>query len=84
MNYNEFGHLDKEEDEAALGYQIGPKSVITFPSGGQRLPDRGFYEIKGWPGPAGAPFVPWRYPPMAGRSGTLPSSRGLHSAWTTA
>ena len=24
----------------------------------------------GWPGPAGAPFVPWRSPPMAGRSGT--------------
>ena len=37
----------------------------------------------GWPGPAGAPFVPWRYPPMAGRSGTSPRSRGLHNAWRT-
>lgn len=52
LNYNEFGHLDKEPDEAALGYQIGPKSVITHPSGGQLLPGRGFYEIKGlaWSG----------------------------------
>jgi sulfane dehydrogenase subunit SoxC len=52
INYNEFGHLDKEEDEAALGYQIGPKSVITYPSGSQQLPGKGFYEIKGlaWSG----------------------------------
>jgi sulfane dehydrogenase subunit SoxC len=52
MNYNEFGHLDKEAEEAALGYQIGPKSVITYPSGSQQLPGRGFYEIKGlaWSG----------------------------------
>ncbi|MBV8745166.1 MAG: molybdopterin-dependent oxidoreductase [Xanthobacteraceae bacterium] len=52
MNYNEFGHLDKEPEEAALGYQIGPKSVITHPSGGQQLPGRGFYEIRGlaWSG----------------------------------
>jgi sulfane dehydrogenase subunit SoxC len=52
MNYNEFGHLDKEAEEAALGYQIGPKSVITHPSGGQQLSGRGFYEIRGlaWSG----------------------------------
>jgi sulfane dehydrogenase subunit SoxC len=52
MNYNEFGHLDREPRDAALGYQIGPKSVITYPSGGQQLPGRGFYEIKGlaWSG----------------------------------
>jgi hypothetical protein len=37
---------------AALEYQIGPKSVITFPSGDQRLPGKGFYEISGlaWSG----------------------------------
>ncbi len=29
MNYNDYGHLDQEPKEAALGYQIGPKSVIT-------------------------------------------------------
>jgi DMSO/TMAO reductase YedYZ molybdopterin-dependent catalytic subunit/mono/diheme cytochrome c family protein len=52
MNYNEFGHLDKEAEEAALGYQIGPKSVITSPSGGQQLLGRGFVEIRGlaWSG----------------------------------
>src|SRR6187397_1370855 len=31
MNYNDFGHLDQDRDEAALGYQVGPKSVITRP-----------------------------------------------------
>ena len=38
--------------EAALGYQNGPKSVITRPSGGQQLSGRGFYEITGlaWSG----------------------------------
>ena len=52
INYNEFGHLDRESEEAALGYQIGPKSVITHPSGGQQLPGKGFYEISGlaWSG----------------------------------
>ena len=36
-------------------FEMGPKSVITRPSGGQRLPSRGFYEITGlaWSG-AGA------------------------------
>ena len=34
MNYNDYGHLDREPKVAALGLQIGPKSVITFPSGG--------------------------------------------------
>src|SRR5512134_880623 len=52
MNYNDFGHLDRDPKVAALEYQIGPKSVITFPSGGHQLPGRGFYEIRGlaWSG----------------------------------
>jgi sulfane dehydrogenase subunit SoxC len=52
MNYNDYGHLEKGEKEAALAFQIGPKSVITKPSGGQQLPGRGFYEISGlaWSG----------------------------------
>ena len=54
MNYNDFGHLHQDQDKkvAALAYQIGPKSVITFPSGEQRLPGKGFYEIRGlaWSG----------------------------------
>jgi sulfane dehydrogenase subunit SoxC len=52
MNYNDFGHMDSDAKVAALDYQIGPKSVITYPSGGQQLPGRGFYEISGlaWSG----------------------------------
>ena len=52
MTYNDYGHLRQDPDGAALGYQIGPKSVITFPSGGQQLPGRGFYEVSGlaWSG----------------------------------
>ena len=51
-NYNDYGHLQTAPEEAALGFQIGPKSVITRPSGGQQLPGRGFYEISGlaWSG----------------------------------
>jgi sulfane dehydrogenase subunit SoxC len=52
VNYNEYGHLRPDTKDAALGYQIGPKSVITFPSGGQQLLGRGFYEVRGlaWSG----------------------------------
>ena len=52
MTYNDYGHLRREPENAALGYQIGPKSVITFPCSGQQLPGRGFYQISGlaWSG----------------------------------
>src|SRR5215813_449781 len=52
MNYNDFGHLRADAKELALSEQIGPKSVITYPSGGQQLPGKGFYEISGlaWSG----------------------------------
>jgi sulfane dehydrogenase subunit SoxC len=52
MTYNDYGHLRQDADDAALSYQIGPKSVITVPSGGQQLPGRGFYEVRGlaWSG----------------------------------
>ena len=52
MTYNDYGHLHQDSDTAALGMQIGPKSVITFPSGEQQLPGPGFYEISGlaWSG----------------------------------
>ena len=52
MTYNDYGHLRQEHDETALGYQIGPKSVITFPSAGHQLEGKGFYEISGlaWSG----------------------------------
>ena len=55
MTYDDYGHINPDPKVAALTHQIGPKSVITFPSGGQQLPGRGFYEISGlaWSG-AGA------------------------------
>src|SRR5579864_5218534 len=48
-------HITSDPRAAALVQQIGPKSVITFPSGSQQLPGKGFYEISGlaWSG-AGA------------------------------
>ena len=52
MTYNDYGHITKEPKVAALVFQWGPKSVITFPSGGQQLPGSGFYQISGlaWSG----------------------------------
>lgn len=52
MTYNDYGHLRQDPADAALSYQIGPKSVITQPSGGQQLPGTGFYEVRGlaWSG----------------------------------
>ena len=53
--YNDYGHRKQDPKEVALGLQVGPKSVITFPSGGQKLSSPGMYEISGlaWSG-AGA------------------------------
>src|SRR5258706_8337523 len=52
MTYNDYGHLQKDPKVVALTNQIGPKSVITFPAAGQKLPGPGFYEISGlaWSG----------------------------------
>ena len=55
MTYDDYGHINPDPKVAALTHQIGPKSVITFPSGEHRLHGPGFYEISGlaWSG-AGA------------------------------
>ena len=55
MTYDDYGHIQPDARAAALTNQIGPKSVITFPSGGQQLMGPGFYHISGlaWSG-AGA------------------------------
>jgi len=52
MTYNDYGHIAADPKVAALGTQLGPKSIITFPSGGQKLLGPGFYEITGlaWSG----------------------------------
>ena len=52
MTYDDYGHINPDPKVAALTHQIGPKSVITFPSGGQQLSGPGFYEVSGlaWSG----------------------------------
>ncbi len=52
MTYNDYGHIQADPKAAALTFEWGPKSVITFPSGGQQIPAKGFYQITGlaWSG----------------------------------
>jgi sulfane dehydrogenase subunit SoxC len=52
MTYDDYGHINADPKAAALALQIGPKSVITYPSAGQQLAGPGFYEIGGlaWSG----------------------------------
>lgn len=52
MTYNDYGHISSDKEDAALTLQWGPKSVITFPSGGQKLGGHGTYQISGlaWSG----------------------------------
>jgi sulfane dehydrogenase subunit SoxC len=55
MAWHESGNnADTNTDGKGLWFrfELGPKSVITRPSGGQRLPGPGFYEITGlaWTG----------------------------------
>jgi sulfane dehydrogenase subunit SoxC len=55
MSWHESGNnADTRPDGKGLWFrfELGPKAVITRPSGGQRLPGHGFYEITGlaWSG----------------------------------
>src|SRR5215475_14371752 len=52
MTYNDYGHISADPKLAALNLTWGPKSVITSPSGGQKLPGPGIYQITGlaWSG----------------------------------
>jgi sulfane dehydrogenase subunit SoxC len=54
MTYNEFGRYTSVDPKSVkpLPFIQGPKSVITFPSGEQQLPERGHYQISGlaWSG----------------------------------
>ena len=54
MTFNEYDRYTSRQDPRAnsFNFEQGPKSVITFPSGDQKLPGRGFYEIAGlaWSG----------------------------------
>jgi sulfane dehydrogenase subunit SoxC len=52
MTYNDYGHIQADPKAAALSFEWGPKSVITFPSGGQKLTAKGIYQLTGlaWSG----------------------------------
>ena len=52
MTYNDYGPSQSGPERRRADHQIGPKSVITYPSGGQQLSGPGFYEITGlaWSG----------------------------------
>ena len=52
MTYDDYGHINPDPKVAALTHMIGPKSVITFPSGSQKLEGPGVYQISGlaWSG----------------------------------
>ena len=53
MTYNDMERYTSVDTKAVkLNYEQGPKSVITFPSGEQQLPERGHYQITGlaWSG----------------------------------
>jgi len=52
MTYNDYGHISADPKVAAFNLQWGPKSIITSPSGGQKLPGPGVYQITGlaWSG----------------------------------
>ena len=52
MTYNDYGHIHQDPKVAELSFEWGPKSVITYPSGGHKLPGHGTYQISGlaWSG----------------------------------
>jgi sulfane dehydrogenase subunit SoxC len=52
MTYNDYGHIHQDPKVAELSFEWGPKSVITYPSGGHKLPGHGPYQISGlaWSG----------------------------------
>jgi sulfane dehydrogenase subunit SoxC len=52
LSMDDFGHLRRTPAAAALGQSWGPKSIIQYPSGSMKLPEKGWYEIAGlaWSG----------------------------------
>ena len=73
MTYDDYGHINPDPKVAALTHQIGPKSVITFPSGDSSCPAADSTKSAAWPGPVAAPFARLRSPPTAARAGRTPS-----------
>ena len=48
LTYNDYGHIRNDPKAVTLTHHIGPKSVITYPSGDQKLPGPGFYSMRGF------------------------------------
>ena len=87
MTYDDYGHINPDPKVAALTHQIGPKSVITFPSGGQQLSGPGFYEITGlaWSGAGADPRggdIHRRRPELEERRASITGlSHGAYPIW---
>ena len=80
MTYNDYGHINPDP-VSALGIQIGPKSVITYPSGGQKLSGPGFLRDQRPGVVRRAPIRRWKSPPTAARAGKTPSCGRRHIPW---
>lgn len=52
LTFNDYGHIRETKTAERLGRILGPKSVITYPSGTHKLNGPGFYEVRGlaWSG----------------------------------
>jgi sulfane dehydrogenase subunit SoxC len=92
MTYNDYGHISTDPKVAAFNLQWGPKSVITSPSGGQKLPGRGVYQITGlaWSGQGAVKKVDistdggktWKEAELRGEAHKMAHTRfGLNWKW---
>ena len=63
------------EQSRKYRYEMVTKSVITFPSGGHRLPGKGLYEITGLAWSGAGKVREWKSPQMTARPGRTPSCR---------
>ncbi len=88
MTYNDYGHIQKEEEIAAMTVQWGPKSVITFPSGGQqlpgarRIPDHRLGMVRRRQGAQGGNIHRRRADLERGRDSRRSAFQGPHPIWT--
>ena len=82
MTYNDYGHIQKDPKVAELVFEWGPKSVITFPSGGQKLPGPGVYQVTGLArGPQGGGIRRRRKNLERGADSRNRTPDGAHALW---
>ena len=75
MEISRYPSLKLDGKSRWFEFELGPKSVITRPSGGQRLPALDFTRSPAWHGPAAAPSAGSKYPPTAAGPGRTHSFR---------